>query len=183
MFSTSGSMPVAARVRPQSRRSRLEIAIAPSAVRLARRWTADQLAVDPPAGSALVDAAVLAVSELVTNAIQAVRAAAVQPGGQAAPQSGRPVLRLGGLSLAAGAPGVTQAQAPDSARVALVIERHADSVRIEVHDSSYAPLPQPCPHDDDDETGRGLTVVAALSVDWGWRPDQYGKVVWCDLAG
>jgi hypothetical protein len=33
-----------------------------------------------------------------------------------------------------------------------------------------------------DEDGRGLTVVAALASRWGWRPEPFGKVVWCELA-
>jgi hypothetical protein len=55
-------------------------------------------------------------------------------------------------------------------------------VRIEVRDSSPVPLPPTCHRDADDETGRGLTVVAALAESWGWQPAAYGKVVWCELA-
>jgi len=59
---------------------------------------------------------------------------------------------------------------------------HAGGVRIEVRDSSPVPLPPTCHRDAEDETGRGLTVVAALAESWGWQPETYGKVVWCELA-
>src|ERR1039457_2340416 len=75
-YPSSGSADVAARAWTGSRRSRLELAVVPAAVRIARLWTADQLAAagpaPGPADADLIDAAVLAVSELVTNAIQAV---------------------------------------------------------------------------------------------------------------
>ncbi len=182
MHSTSGGTGVARSLAPPSRRSRLEIAIAPSAVRVARQWAADQLAVlDPAPERDLIDAAVLAVSELVTNAIQAVRTAQVPPVVPAAPIPGRPALRLGDLSFSASMPG--GAAPPGTARVALVIERRDQAVRIEVYDSSCAPLPPPRAGDDEEETGRGLTVIAALATNWGWRPDSLGKVVWCELVG
>lgn len=140
-------------VLPTSRRNCLEIAIAPSAVRIARQWTADQLAAEPAVRGDLVDSAILAVSELVTNAIRAVRG----------------TWRLGDLTLA-------------DPRVALVITRLDDAVRIEVYDSCCAALPSAGRRSEDDESGRGLTVVSALAADWGWQPDAAGKVVWCELG-
>ena len=71
---------------------------------------------------------------------------------------------------------------PAPARVCLVIVRRTALVRIEVRDSSPVPLPPTCHRDADDETGRGLTVVAALARSWGWHPEASGKVVWCELA-
>lgn len=172
----------AAHVWPQSLwRSCLEIAIAPAAVRLARQWTADQLAgTDPPPSIDAIDSAVLMVSELVTNAIQAVHRAVTTtvrpafvagipnaPHLQAAPQP------------AAFRPPGPMAPAP---RVWMTLTRIEELVRIEVHDSSCAPLPGQLPGNDDEaEGGRGLMVVAALAASWGWRPDALGKVVWCDL--
>jgi len=203
MYSSRGSTDVAARP-PQARCSRLEIALAPAAVRIARHWAADQLGrTIPPPSEDLVDSAVLVISELVTNAIVAVRAAGIGPalpalvpaapvtagqgaGGQGAggQGAGGQVVPLGGRPAASGSlPGRT-------ARVALVISRLDDGVRIEVHDSSREPLPQPravgdeaADNPDDEETGRGLTVVSALAADWGWHPVSAGKVVWCELAG
>src|SRR5690348_2887499 len=81
MDDSRGSGSVAAGVRTLIHRSRLELAIAPSAVRIARHWTADQLARavrayrHEPLDPDLVDSAVLVVSELVTNAIRVVRRA------------------------------------------------------------------------------------------------------------
>ena len=232
MYPSSGSSDVAARAWTESRRSRLELAVVPAAVRTARLWTADQLApagqAPGPASADIIDSAVLAVSELVTNAIQAVSrvtaagqapAAAIPGSTLTAPVlassalagSARPpvggrahsagsvstalpgrILSFGDLPYALGLPGsglpsgsVRQAvpgRPAAPARVSLVIVRSPERVRIEVHDSSPVPLPPTCHRDADDETGRGLTVVAALAVSWGWQPAAQGKVVWCELA-
>ena len=238
---------VAPREWPDSRRSRLELAVVPAAVRIARHWTADQLAgTGPgpgPADADLVDSAVLAVSELVTNAIAAVgqdaaagldgadgrHAEAGQDGAdgrhaeagrgaaadRACAAAARPGLAFAGTALAAavaassvlpgrilsfgdltcgpGLPGPVAAlgaalsaglppSPPPSPRVSLVIARLHTIVRIEVHDSSRVPLPPTCRRDAEDETGRGLLVVAALAENWGWQPEPFGKVVWCELA-
>jgi anti-sigma regulatory factor (Ser/Thr protein kinase) len=156
---SQGSVGVAYRAPVTTHRSSLELAVALSAVARARHWTANVLS---PAGSAkaaipreqeLIDNIVLLVSELVTNAIQA--AGSTGSGGS-------------------------------RARVWLAIERSAERVRIEVHDSASVPIPRQsrtgCPADDDEESGRGLAVIAALASDWGWHPDAVGKVVWCELA-
>jgi hypothetical protein len=244
MYPSCGSSDVAARAWTQSRRSRLELAVVPAAVRIARLWTADQLApagqAPGPASADLIDSAVLAVSELVTNAIQAVSRvtaagqapAAVIPGstltapvlassavaGSARPpEGGRAhsagsvsrtlpgrILSFGDLPYALGLPGSGLSSGPrlasgsglssgpvrqavparpaPPARVSLVIVRSPERVRIEVRDSSPVPLPPTCRRDVDDETGRGLTVVAALADSWGWQPEAQGKVVWCELA-
>jgi len=50
-----------------------------------------------------------------------------------------------------------------------------------VHDhASYEPRKQR--PDSEDEHGRGLQIVAALSERWGTRPTDRGKAVWCVLA-
>ncbi len=221
MDGSRGSGSVVTEARPLFRRSRLELAIAPSAVRIARHWTAYQLArtdrgrqpgtACPAGGLApldpdVADSAVLAVSELVTNAIRAVR----QVTGKGTNLPGR-VLSFGDrmafaglpahqerLSMfaasrkasavpapsapsAASVPSAAALLAPVPASVSLVISRFSDVVRIDVHDSSPVPLPPGCHRDADDETGRGLTVVAALAESWGWQPGPSGKVVWCEL--
>ena len=190
MHASSGSADVADRTWPKSRRSRLELAVVPSAVRIARHWTADQLAAAGPSGEAadedLIDTAVLVVSELVTNAIQAATLAAAAgppPAGQVT-LAGR-ILSFADLPLPAvrgGRPAVPLL-ASATPRVCLVIVRFAALVRIEVQDSSLVPLPPPRPGEDDDESGRGLTVVAALARNWGWQAAPAGKVVWCELSG
>jgi anti-sigma regulatory factor (Ser/Thr protein kinase) len=179
MQASSGRADVADRTWPKPCRRRLELAVVPSAVRIARHWTADQLAAGPGAKAAdadLVDTAVLVVSELVTNAIRAVKQSPAPGTTAAGPYAlaGRILsfADLGGSSLA-----------PPPPRVWLVIVRFAAVVRIEVHDSSLVPLPPARASDEDDESGRGLTVVSALAQTWGWQPERAGKVVWCELAG
>jgi anti-sigma regulatory factor (Ser/Thr protein kinase) len=53
----------------------------------------------------------------------------------------------------------------------------SDELRIEVHDRSAVP-PQRRRPTEQDEHGRGLTIVAALSQSWGARATPTGKVVW-----
>ncbi|MGW0625594.1 ATP-binding protein [Streptomyces sp. NPDC001984] len=57
----------------------------------------------------------------------------------------------------------------------------ADTLRVEVSD----PLPDP-PRErattPDDESGRGLQLVASSSRRWGTRPGDAGKTVWFELA-
>src|SRR6185437_3112355 len=82
---SEGSIRVADRTRAATRRSSLELDVALSSVRTARHWAADLMAqASPPHDCELVDAVVLLVSELVTNAIQAVGRMAATPGGQPA---------------------------------------------------------------------------------------------------
>ncbi|MHB1431989.1 MAG: ATP-binding protein [Streptosporangiaceae bacterium] len=156
MYTSRASTGAVFVARPPTCRDQLELAIAPAAVRVARHWIAGRLAcASPPVGPDLIDTAVLVVSELVTNAVRAVgRNPGHPPGGQAA------------------GPG----------RVAVAVAAGAHLVRVEVHDSARAPLPPSRRGADTDETGRGLTVVEALSICWGWEPGPLGKVVWCELA-
>ncbi|MFF0205775.1 ATP-binding protein [Streptomyces sp. NPDC005017] len=55
------------------------------------------------------------------------------------------------------------------------------TLRVEVSD----PLPEP-PHEraarPEDESGRGLQLVASSSRRWGTRPGGSGKTVWFELA-
>ncbi len=56
------------------------------------------------------------------------------------------------------------------------------SIVIEVWDDDPA---APRPHDvtGEQESGRGLVIVARLSTRWGWFPIPRGhKVVWAELA-
>jgi len=195
MGGSRGSGSVASQVMPLFHRGRLELAIAPSTVRVARHWTARQLARpgstfgQRPLDPDVVDAAVLATSELVTNAVRAVSqdtadmilpAPLVTLGNSAAvatlperPEPVQPVM-LAGTTFA-----------PAHPSVSLVVSRFANVVRIEVHDSSPLPIPSWAPGHDADadaESGRGLTVVTAIAKRWGWRPEPVGKVVWCELA-
>jgi anti-sigma regulatory factor (Ser/Thr protein kinase) len=54
-------------------------------------------------------------------------------------------------------------------------------LRVEVSDSS-SDVPRPREELPTDLGGRGLHVVAAVSSDWGWTPNERGKTVWFELA-
>lgn len=58
---------------------------------------------------------------------------------------------------------------------------HDGVVRIDVHDDG-AGMPQPQHPTVEDEHGRGLLIVAALSRDWGVLPCRHGKTVWAEIA-
>lgn len=76
----------------------------------------------------------------------------------------------------------------DQAAVHLRLSGDSTRVLIEVWDADPRP---PAPNDlgedgtpdPQEEGGRGLFLVAALSQRWGWLPTQEpaGKVVWCEL--
>ena len=207
-------------VSPESRGSHLELAAAPSAVRIARHWTADQLASPEHIASQdvldqeLLESVVLVVSELVTNAINAVlqphypdlataespehpvsQPAWLLPDGSVLPtaavSAGVSMLpaffALAPAAEPANAPAATpqppaHEPASTSDTVSLVLSCTDGIVRLEVRDSSPAPLPATHDADADDENGRGLTVVDALAKSWGWQSEAFGKVVWCELG-
>ena len=52
---------------------------------------------------------------------------------------------------------------------------------IEVRDQATY-QPRKLRPDEDDEHGRGLQIVAALSARWGTRATEHGKAVWCVLS-
>ncbi|MDF3298088.1 ATP-binding protein [Streptomyces tropicalis] len=52
---------------------------------------------------------------------------------------------------------------------------------VEVSDTLPAP-PRERPAHPDDESGRGLQLLAASASRWGTRPDDRGKTVWFELA-
>jgi anti-sigma regulatory factor (Ser/Thr protein kinase) len=71
---------------------------------------------------------------------------------------------------------------PDRPPIALRLLASDRSLIIEAWDHSPRDL-EPREPDADDESGRGLTVVAALSDRWGWeRTGHHRKVVWAELA-
>ncbi|MGW5333471.1 ATP-binding protein [Streptomyces bauhiniae] len=67
--------------------------------------------------------------------------------------------------------------------IRVVVERTAPrTVRVAVADFSRA-LPELCTPADDEEGGRGLTLVAELATKWGTNERRWGKVVWAELEG
>jgi len=65
--------------------------------------------------------------------------------------------------------------------VSLSLQRFRNGLLIEVRDSSLEP-PIPTSADTQQESGRGLMLVAALSEEWGYFPAPGGgKVVYCFL--
>jgi anti-sigma regulatory factor (Ser/Thr protein kinase) len=129
----------------------IELPAVPAAVRSARRWTKGLLA--PSCSGDLVDTAVLLVSELVSNAIQACCGAAYASGG------------------------------PDPGRIELAVARTGARIRLEVADSACRSFPVLARQGADGEGGRGLQVIAMLSRRWGCWAGPGGKVVWCELPG
>jgi anti-sigma regulatory factor (Ser/Thr protein kinase) len=65
--------------------------------------------------------------------------------------------------------------------VELAVEYPGEWVHVEVHDGA-PDAPHRQPHDMLRTRGRGLQMVEALSVRWGWTPTPPGKVVWADVA-
>lgn len=54
-------------------------------------------------------------------------------------------------------------------------------LRVEIHDKSHT-APAVARPSRDEESGRGLHMLAALAVDWGTVLTATGKAVWCELA-
>ncbi|MEU6476198.1 ATP-binding protein [Streptomyces sp. NPDC047017] len=61
-------------------------------------------------------------------------------------------------------------------RVTLILD--GPELVLEVSDPDRDRLPQPHHSTPDEEGGRGLALVAALSDAWGWRQEPYTKCVW-----
>ena len=65
--------------------------------------------------------------------------------------------------------------------ITLAITCSPGQLRVEVHDTSrFLPVLQDAPADA--EAGRGLTLVATLSADWGFYRTPAGKAVYFTLA-
>ncbi len=64
--------------------------------------------------------------------------------------------------------------------IRLEISRQGGALRVSVWDDNPSP-PTPRHADELDVSGRGLTLVAEISSDWGWEPAGAGKRVWFEL--
>ena len=131
----------------------LALAAVPTAVRLSRIFAADVLRHWQLAH--IIEDAELITSELVTNAVQAT-----------------------GLTVMP----EHWSQLTDLAIVQVRFTLYEDVVLIEVWDRAAAlPVFRALTHDQ--EGSRGLAIVEALAVEWGYRHvSETGKVVWAKLA-
>jgi anti-sigma regulatory factor (Ser/Thr protein kinase) len=75
---------------------------------------------------------------------------------------------------------VTNAVRHGLGEIRMRLRRACHALYIEVDDDGSA-LPDRRQADDDDEGGRGLQLVDALSEAWGARPLDHGKSVWCAM--
>jgi anti-sigma regulatory factor (Ser/Thr protein kinase) len=75
------------------------------------------------------------------------------------------------------------ARAPRDRHIAARCVLGDRGLRVEVSDAGDSALPVPREAGPDDESGRGLALVAALASRWGAYPRRYGigKTVWFEL--
>lgn len=71
--------------------------------------------------------------------------------------------------------------AQDDAPIVVLLMYAAGTVRIEVRDEDALHLPTLKNPAADDEEGRGLLIVDALSQRWGFRAADVGKAVWAEI--
>ncbi|MGW6519179.1 ATP-binding protein [Streptomyces sp. NPDC054962] len=69
----------------------------------------------------------------------------------------------------------------EGASATLILEWKGERLRLEVHDTCKTLL-SPKTAECDDVCGRGLHLLASLSVDWGTVLTAAGKVVWCEIS-
>ncbi len=69
----------------------------------------------------------------------------------------------------------------ETIRVTLARTWSPEAVTVVVSDSSPEG-PAMCEVSADSERGRGLRIVEALSVHWGWHPEDGGKAIFAVLA-
>ncbi|MGW7383937.1 ATP-binding protein [Streptomyces sp. NPDC054794] len=72
-----------------------------------------------------------------------------------------------------------------SERIVCRLHIAADRIRVEVEDQNRgSSLPEPRQAAPDDQGGRGLFLVEALSADWGvaLTPRRSGRTVWAELT-
>lgn len=76
---------------------------------------------------------------------------------------------------------ITNAVMAGSSSIDMDLTVHRDHVRVAVADDAPGTptLQRPSARD---EHGRGLTIVSAISRDWGVEPEASGKVVWASVA-
>ncbi|WP_405492641.1 ATP-binding protein [Streptomyces sp. NBC_00096] len=80
---------------------------------------------------------------------------------------------------------VRHARAPQGRDIGVRIARYDGVLRVEVADAGDPVELTPRAATAWDESGRGLTIVAALAVRWGQCPRRHGigKAVWAEVRG
>lgn len=76
---------------------------------------------------------------------------------------------------------VTNAALHGAPPIRLRVRSNPDGVRIEVHDAGHR-MPVPARRNTAAMTGRGLSLVGAITGRWGVEPENGGKVVWAELS-
>ena len=64
----------------------------------------------------------------------------------------------------------------------LCLARFGNRCRVRVDDQGGPTTPSVCPADDEDEAGRGLTIVDMLSARWGVEGDEHARSVWAEIT-
>ncbi|MFF7437149.1 ATP-binding protein [Streptomyces sp. NPDC008122] len=70
----------------------------------------------------------------------------------------------------------------EGAPATLVLEPRGSRLRMELHDKSTVEPKVENKTSCDEECGRGLHLLASMSVDWGTVLTGTGKAVWCELS-
>jgi anti-sigma regulatory factor (Ser/Thr protein kinase) len=65
--------------------------------------------------------------------------------------------------------------------VTVRVAREPGRTRLEVTDPDPRALPVLCKAADEDETGRGLALLDALTLRWGVEQGPGSKTVWCEM--
>lgn len=69
----------------------------------------------------------------------------------------------------------------EGAAATLVLVPKEDRLRLELHDKSHV-VPAMGPVTCDEECGRGLHLLSAMSLGWGTLLTATGKAVWCEIS-
>jgi hypothetical protein len=64
----------------------------------------------------------------------------------------------------------------------LRLARFANRCRVRIDDQGGPSTPSVCAADDEDEAGRGLTIVAMVSARWGVDGDEQARSVWAEIT-
>jgi hypothetical protein len=64
----------------------------------------------------------------------------------------------------------------------LRLARFGNRCRVRVDDQGGPTTPAVCAATDFEEAGRGLTIVASLSAQWGVEGDEHARSVWAEIT-